>query len=389
MATEGAAGASGQAAATPRAGTIPGSAPIVPADNFRKADVPASNGTTSSPNIATVHRPEGETVNVTQFTVHNWVEAVYKAMKIPFPTGVWETATLGVREASMLSKGVVSEDDVVKSEQLAGQGKTSAAGGNGTAKMGETTREKDVKLGVNTKFDDALYIVWTESNAAQDQKVEVFQCTVDPAHTTNKNGHPFLLEGYEYQLVKWTHLASKYKNLHKPGSNAYQVRDKGPKETTAILRTKGKRVIATNADVTSGKSSIVRHESGVGINVHFKGMGADPAGEQVGKWSAGCTVLRHGQGSARYKRFAQIINKSKDKPRPYLIVSSQYVRLYHEWVDYCKGDKQKAQDPKSVLKEDALKERELNGKYIPSVLDINYAKANPAKVSEALFSTAK
>jgi hypothetical protein len=58
-------------------------------------------------------------------------------------------------------------------------------------------------------------------------------------------------------------------------------------------------------------------------------------------------------------------------------------------VDYCKGDKQKAQDPKSVLKEDALKERELNGKYIPSVLDITYAKANPAKVSEALFSTAK
>src|SRR5215218_488769 len=133
MASEGAAGASGQAAATP--GMLPGSAPIVPADNFRKADTPASNGTTSDPNMATVHRPEGETVSVTQFTVHNWVEAVFKAFKIEFPTGVWQISALGIREASMISKGQKTEDAVVKSEALAAQGKTSAAGGTDTAKL--------------------------------------------------------------------------------------------------------------------------------------------------------------------------------------------------------------------------------------------------------------
>ncbi|HLM76277.1 MAG TPA: hypothetical protein VK459_26400, partial [Polyangiaceae bacterium] len=90
--------------------------------------------------------------------------------------------------------------------------------------------------------------------------------------------------------------------------------------------------------------------------------------------------------SKRYGRFIEIVHKSK-KPRPYLVVSSQYIRLYHEWVDYCKGDKQKAQDPKSVLKEDALKEREINGKYVPSIIDVTYAKANPARVSPALFTT--
>src|SRR5262245_3387963 len=138
------------------------------ADNFRNADTPASNGTTTDPNVATVHRPEGETVNVTQFTVHNWVEAVYKALKIEFTTGVWQISALGVREASMLAKGVQTEDQIVKSEELAGQGKTSAAGGTDTAKMDRTARDQSVIKHQNTKMDDVLYIVWTETTVDKD-----------------------------------------------------------------------------------------------------------------------------------------------------------------------------------------------------------------------------
>lgn len=395
MASDGTPGASGTTAAgagvSGGAGAIPGSAPIVPADNFRKADIPASNGTSNSPNVATVHRPEGETVNVTQFTVHNWVEAVFKAFKITFPTGVWQISTLGVREASMLAKGVQGEDAVVKSEELAGAGKTSAAGGADTAKMDRVTREQSVVKGTNTKFDDVLYIVWTESTVDKDQKVEVFQCTIDPGVDVSGTGYPFLLEGHEYALSPVKHKLNKvYKN---PASakqtgkiiNAFRVNDKG-KGVTSVVRTAGKRFIKSDKDL-KGKS-LVNSSSDPGINIHFRGYNNEQAGEDFGGWSAGCTVLRHPLFSKRYGRFIEIIHKSQ-KPRPYLVVSSQYVRLYHEWVDYCKGDKQKAQDPKSVLKEDALKERELNGKYIPSIVDVQYAKANPAKVSGALFSTAQ
>lgn len=357
------------------------------AENVHNADVPAANGTSNDPGLATVHRPQDGTVNVTQFTVHNWVQAVYKAFNIPFPTGVWETAMLGVREASMLAKGLQGEDAVVKSEELAAAGKTSATGGNGTAKMANTEREATIKKNVNTNFDDALYIVWTESTVEKNQKVEVFQCTVDPSVdvSTGHRGHPFLLEGYEYQCIRTNHHASKYPNPYK-GNDAYQVRDKGPKETIHIVRSHGKRIVGGKGDVDS---KMVRSETGVGINVHFRGAGADAVGNDVSGWSAGCTVLRHGLRSKRYARFVTIINTSKNSPRPYVIVSSQYVKLYHEWVDFCKGDPKVAQDVKSVLKEDALKERELNGKYIPSIIDIKFAKANPAFVDPALFTTAK
>lgn len=376
-----AAPAAAPAAAAPAQAAAPAAA--APAANAQQASVPASNGTSTDPGLATVNRPDGGKVDVTHFTVHNWVEAVFKAFKIPFPTGVWETATLGVREASMLGAGTQSDEDIGKAEKLAAEGHSSAKGGNGNAKLAETKRETTIIKDKNAKFDDILYIVWTESTADKDQKVEVFQCTIDPEVAVNEAGHPFLLEGFEYQLIGWVHKAAKYGNPY-GGNDAYQVRDKGPKETTSIVRTRSKRVIEKRADLSG---AMVRHES-PGINVHFAGAGTGAVSENIGHWSAGCTVLRHRLSSKRYARFVEIVKKSKSKPRPYLIVSSQYIRLYHEWVDFCGGDKGKASEPKSVLKEDALKERAIGGKYIPSILDINYAKANPALVEPALFTTA-
>lgn len=352
------------------------------AGDHHKAHVPASNGTSKTPSVATVHRPEGEKVDVVQFTVHNWVQAVYTAFKIPFPTGVWETATLGVREASMLGEGTQREDQIGKDEEEAAAGHVSAKGGKGEATQTRAERVRTITH-ANARFDDTLYIVWTESTAHHDQKVEVFECTVDPEVATNPAGHPFLLEGFEYQLVGWVHHPAKYPNPY-GGNDAYQVRDKGPKETTTIVRTHGKRVIAARPDLSG---PMVRHET-PGINVHFGGRNSGTMAENIGRWSAGCTVLRHALHSERYGRFVQIIHKSKSKPRPYVIVSSQYIRLYHEWVDYCNGDKAKAQDPKSVLREDVLKDREIGGKYIPSILDVKFAKENPKLVAPALFSTA-
>lgn len=279
----------------------------------------------------------------------------------------------------------------MKSEEQAGAGNTSATGGAGVAKMDRTKREQRVLKGQNTKMDDVLYIVWTESTVDKDQKVEVFQCTIDPGVDVSGKGHPFLLEGWEYHLSPVKHKQLKtYSNppeYSKGGKllNAFRVNDKGQRfKSTSIVRTKGKRVIEAGRDISG---PIVRKEE-PGINIHFRGYGSEPAGEDFGGWSAGCTVLRHALFSKRYKRFVHIVHTSKE-PRPYLVVSSQYIRLYHEWVQYCAGDKQKAADPKSVLKEDALAERALNGKYIPSILDVKFAKANPNTVAPALFSVAK
>ena len=350
-----------------------------PSDDEDAADVPASNGTSSAPGTTTVPQPNNNTVKVVHLTVHNWVQAVFKAFKVKFPTGRWQTATLAVREASMLSPGVQSEAAVVQSEQLAAQGKTSAKGGRRRARQDRTGRAQ-INTG-NTRYDDTLYIVWTPTKVSKRQKVEVFQCTVDPDVTASANGQPYLLEGREYRLIQTLHRSDKYGGA----AHAYRILDKNAPVVT-LIRTRGKRYV-DSADDQSGP--ILWNKEDAAINMHFGGASTAPTGEYVSGWSAGCTVLRHGLWSKRYRRFVFLTQKSSDSRRPYLVVSSKYIRLYHEWVAYCGGDKKKAQDPRSVLKLDVLAQRELNGKYIPTILDVKFAKANPSFVASALFSVAK
>jgi uncharacterized Zn-binding protein involved in type VI secretion len=351
-----------------------------PDDQTEEADVPASNGTSTSPGTTTVPGPNGGTVHVMHLTVHNWVQAVYKAFGVKFPRGPWQTATLGVREASMLSSSVQSEEAVVRAERLAAQGKTSAKGGRRRATQRRTSRKQSV--GANaTRYDDTLYIVWTPSKASKRQKVEVFQCTVDPAVTASSKGQPYLLEGREYRLINTLHRADKYGSA----ALAYRILDKNSNVVT-LVRTREKRYIDSSDD-QSGPA--LWNNEDAAINMHFGGSSTLPTGELVGGWSAGCTVLRHGLYSKRYRRFAQLTQKSSDSRRPYLVVSAKYVRLYHEWVAFCKGNPARAKDPKSVLKLGVLAERKINGKYIPSLLDVKYAKANPSRVAPMLFRIAK
>lgn len=351
-----------------------------PDDDDIEADVPASNGTSSSPGTTTVPGPNGGTVHVMHLTVHNWVQAVYKAFGVKFPKGAWQTATLAVREASMLSGGVQSETDVVRSERLAAQGKTSAKGGRRRAKQTRTPRKQSV-AGSATRYDDTLYIVWTPSKASKRQKVEVFQCTVDPGITASSKGQPYLLEGREYRLINTLHRSDKYGS----GALAYRILDKNANVVT-LVRTRDKRYIDSSDD-QSGPA--LWNNEDAAINMHFGGSSTAPTGEYVGAWSAGCTVLRHGLWSKRYRQFANITQKSSDSRRPYLVVSARYVRLYHEWVAFCKGNPKRAKDPRSVLKLGVLEKREINGKYIPSLLDVKYARANPSRVAPMLFKIAK
>jgi hypothetical protein len=348
------------------------------ASDHRNTHIPASNGTSKEPAITTIPRPRGEKVRITQFTVHNWVEAVYKAFKVPFPTGVRQMATLGVREASM-QRPRQGKDDIDRSERLAEQGKTSAEGGNGTARQARVKRIKSVAK-ARTIWDDTLYVAWTASRVNKEQRVEVFQCTIDPDTDSRPYGQPYLLEGREYGLWPKFHQGKKpYGDLF----NAYRINDPGKSRIT-LLRTERLRFIASKGDLTNSKR-VLSITAQSGINMHWGGHV-----ERVKKFSQGCTVLRHPVHSHRYKNdFARDIIRKSKPPRPYLVVASQYVRLYHEWVAYCDGDKKKAQDPRSVLKLDELAKRELNGKYIPTIIDVKFAKANPDFVAPALFTIAK
>jgi hypothetical protein len=350
-----------------------------PSGDNLKVDVPAPNGTSNGSGGTTVPGPDGSTVDITHFTVHNWVQAVYRAFKVKFPTKRWQTATLAVREASMLT-GAVAEEDVARAERLAAQGKTSTKGGRRRAKLDRIGRAQSVNS-PQTRYDDTLYIVWTPNKASKDQVVEVFQCTVDPQVTASPNGQPYLLEGFQYRLTQTLHRSDKYGG----GAHAYRILDKG-KNTISLVRTREKRFIDSSDD-QSGTG--LWDDEDAAINMHFGGTVTSGVGEYVGGWSAGCTVLRHGLASKRYRRFITITQKSKDDYRPYLVVSSKYVRLYHEWVAYCKEHPAMAQDPRSVLRMSNLKKRELNGKYIPTLVDIDYAKAHPARVAPMLFSIRK
>ncbi|HLM72648.1 MAG TPA: hypothetical protein VK459_08150, partial [Polyangiaceae bacterium] len=271
---------------------------------------------------------------------------------------------------------------------LAREGKMSAEGGNSTAKVTRVKRIQRVAAAA-TRYDDSLYIVWTESKVNKEQKVEVFQCTIDP-HTTSSKGQTYLLEGREYELMPWVHIRGTYGNPYGGNGDAYRVKDKGTKGggLITLVRTNEKRFVDSRDDLRHRSSVLSRGDSW--INMHFGGRGSARVSELVGPWSQGCTVLRHGLRSARYKHFVKaIVHRAKRKPHPYLVVSSHYIRLYHEWVAYCDGDKKKAQDPRSVLKLDVLAQREINGKYIPTVIDVEYAKANPSFVGPALFTIAK
>jgi hypothetical protein len=312
------------------------------------------------------------------------VEAVYKAFKVPFPTGVRQMATLGVREASMLRSGQ-SAAEINETEELAAKGKTAAEGGSGTATQARVKRTYRVGL-AETIYDDTLYVVWTESKVNKDQRVEVFQCTIDP-QTTSPSGQPYLLEGREYELMPYWHRTEtkSYPNPHGGGSNqAFKVKNKGTRDTGKItlVRTHLKRFVKSRADLRH-PDNIVHTRTGSSINMHF-----GSSSQYVRGASQGCTVLRHSLASGRYGHFVKTIVHRAKSPRPYLVVSSQYIRLYHEWVAYCDGDKKKAQDPRSVLKLDKLAQRKIGNAYVPTVIDVDFAKSNPDFVRRALFTVA-
>jgi len=370
------AAAPAQSAAAPAQSAAPapeparqGLPPVQPGQ--RVVHAPSPSGTPGAQSQVTVVRPNTATARVQLTTVHNWVELVYKAFGHALPTGTNEVALLGVREATLGGRGSLDDRE------------ESAAGGD-TSKVTFKRETRAAEMKVATTWNDLLFVVWTDNDVKHTQHVEVYECTIDPGKGTNPAGMPYLLEGKQYLCRPGSHLAGKY-----PGSDIalHIYTDTYGDVLLAREVTKKYRIFK---DIACAKTppawNFTRVEKGNStIHMHFGSSSA-----LVGGWSEGCTVLHHhlfiknkagkrveDPNAKRYKRFKEIYNGASNKKKiPYLVVSSQYTRLYGEWVKELDGKPGETPAPKTVILEKELKApRGMAGQYLPSIMTEDFANA--------------
>jgi len=371
----GSAGAGSGSGAGGGGGASSGGAPAAAPDTH-VVHAPVSPGTASDNHQAQIVRPTQPTANVQITTVHNYVELVYKAFGYTLPTAATELAILGVREASLSGKG---GEDTLEAEMAAGQ----------TDKVSETRETRDATFSKDktsahaTTWNDLLFVTFTPSTPDKVQHVEVFECTIDAGSYESNLGLPITLEGKLYGAHPGDHNFAKYP-LHNSCLHLYYGSTSKmalARECTGTHRTFEQIGSAKNAASNWAWASVETNES---IHMHF-----GQEGGVVSTWSTGCTVLRHhlwvvgsspkkvDPNATRYKRFMELYNGAANKQKiPYLVVSSQYVRSYAEWVRYLDQNPGESAKPESVIMKDKLVAAPgAAGKYLPSFVTTGFAKA--------------
>ncbi len=312
-------------------------------------------------------------------TVHNWVEHVYKVFGQTLPTDPNKVALVGVREARLslapVKKGVGAPARLESAEDAAAQG---------TDVIETDTRQAD-KPKSTTTFNDLLYMVWTDTDAHHEQRVEVYKCTIDPgADLSSTTGTPMLLEGKLYKCLPGIH--NSYKDDTGNAIVALHIYT-GPEGTLEVVREASKStlimdklecaLVRANPGATVGTWEFCAHEmSDPGIHIHFS-HDETTVDATVGSWSVGCTVLRHGINSPRFKAFMHTARGAANSQEiPYIVVSSEYIRTYTEWHSAIADGSVKPSDPAGVLKRDKLVAREdAPQTYIPSIATKDFVKA--------------
>ena len=329
-------------------------------------------------------RPTTASAEVKLTTVHNWVETVFSAFGQTMPTAATEIAILGVREASLSGKG--GEDTL-----------EAAAGAGQTDKETTTRTARDANFADDPGWNDLLFIAFTDSTPEKAQHVEVFECTIDAGVVESSLGIPITLEGKLYGGHPGDHLPNKY-----PGNNICLHIYYESYSQMALARECTKRYRTfTNLPSAQNPETAWRFcgvEPDPGIHMHF-GLEVGP----VSNWSAGCTVLHHhlwtrnAQGArvpdpkaTRYKRFMELYRGAANKKQiPYLVVSSQYVRSYAEWVRLLDQQPGEATHASSVILKDKLREAPgTPGRYLPSFVTSEFAKDVVALAAQADTSKA-
>ncbi len=294
-------------------------------------------------------KPTTPSAKVVLTTVHNWVELVYQAFGQTMPTAATEIAILGVRSASLSGKGSM---DTLEAEAADGE----------TDKETTTRGTRDANFAHDPGWNDLLFIASTDSTPAKTQLVDVFECTIDAGIVQSSLGIPITLEGKLYGAHPGPHNPPKY-----PGNDIclhlyYGSTDKMAvaRECTKTTRTFSKVASAENP-ITGWRFAGI--EPDPGIHMHF---GLEQG--KVGSWSSGCTVLHHhywkkvngknvpDPAATRYIRYRQLYLGAANKEKiPYLVVSSQYVRSYAEWVRYLEQTPGEEAKPESVIMKDKLR----------------------------------
>jgi hypothetical protein len=305
------------------------------------APPPQSGGKT---NGAFQGAPDGKARTVVEHSVYNWVELVYKAFGLEVPTDPKKVALLGVRESTFADGAGADAEAMTKKEKAAGDAVGETAGITAAQDLAAATRgvdrfTRDKKGNAQTgkensvvRFNDMLYMVWSDEGPTLDQHVQVFRCTIDPgANESSTTGTPLLLEGYAYKAKPTS---------HKGKAGALQVYA-GAAPTIRLAReaTKTRNVFTNVKDAMiaghegNGEQAwlFVADEQNTSIHIHWS-LDYGDAGV-VKNWSTGCTVLAHAHDSDRYaKDFRKQWEAAPNKDEiPYLVVSSKYLVLYDDW----------------------------------------------------------
>jgi uncharacterized Zn-binding protein involved in type VI secretion len=371
-------------------GTTPAAPSAPAAADSHVVHAPVSPGTPSDTHEAHIVRPTTSSATVKITTVHNWAELIFKAFGVTMPTGATEIAILGVREASLSGKG---GEDALEAAAAAGESDKVTF----TREQRDDVFSKDASSVHATNWNDLLFISFTTTTVAHEQQVEVFECTIDAGDVESDAGMPITLEGKLYSARPGAHIPSRY-----PGSDIalhlfYQSFGKMAlaREHTGTRRTFEEIASAKNP---AHDWKFCEIEDNSSIHMHF--------GSESGKvtsWSTGCTVLHHhlwikdknGQRiqdpkATRYKRFMELYRGAANKQSiPYLVVSSEYVRSYPEWVRLVDQTPDEAAKPESVIMKDKLVAAPGQaGRYLPSFATEKFAKDVEALAANAATSKA-
>lgn len=322
-------------------------------------NTPPGRGT----NEVTVPRAQSNNISVQLTTVHNWVELVYRAFNQQLPTAAREVAILGVREASIAGRGGSARTTGEALENQAAQGNTN------NVEFTRGTRTAEMSRAA-TAWDDLLFVAWTANDAARTQHVDVYQCTIDPGQSESSLGTPYLLEGKLYHGYPGWHIPRRY-----PGNNIalHLYTETKTKIVLAREATRRMRIFRTLDSTRTRSGRFVAEEDNDTIHMHF----GSPTSANVGGWSVGCTVLRHRFQSPRYNHFKDTFNAAPNKQRiPYLVVSSEYVRSYGEWVREVDRSPGQTPAPRTVIMADQLRSPQgVTGRYLPSIMSTEFANA--------------
>ena len=310
-------------------------------------------------------RPEHLTTSIQLTTVHNWVELVYQAFGQVLPTAAKEVAILGVREASIAGVGTASETGGTELEDLAATGSTDQVSYTQSTRTGSMTDAP-------TTYDDLLFVVYTDSDAAHTQHVDVYRCSIDPGagESDPATKLPFLLEGKLYKGYPGPHRETKY-----PGKTTALHLYTGSQGNILLAReaTKKMRIFKELKSAETANGRFVKEETNDTIHMHFSGS----RNVNVDTWSTGCTVLKHKIDSDRYIHFKDTFNAAPNSQQiPYIVVSSQYVRSYGEWVKEVDRTPGTCPAPSTVIMKDNLvSPTGVTGKYLPSIMTKEFADA--------------